>query len=348
MNERYLSLQILRAVAAWVVVFHHYMQMFYNFKYDSFLGAAFSNYGSFGVDVFFVISGFVMYVSAKNPSIDAYSFMVKRVFRIAPVYWFYSFVMLGFIFLFPVEFSYTDYNFHSFFASLFFYPNLNPSGIGLFPLHTVGWTLNYEMVFYLILAFSILLSKQRAIIICSVLIVLLPYVWPKSFPFSQILTSFSLYLFLGGVLVSAISSSKWFSSLSGYQGLLSLMVLGFGVFCFRYSYLHWSLKLVSAIAIVFSVALMSKYFSANNVLVRFLVKAGDYSYSTYLVHVFVIGLALHLFGNELSQVAEAMVIFLVTLLVYFSSKYSFIFLESNGNLLLLQRYILGKPPKFRR
>jgi len=85
MKERYYSLQILRAVAAWIVFYHHYMQLFYDFKYTSIIGKFFSIYGSFGVDIFFVLSGFVMYFSAINSSVNAPSFFIKRFFRVVPI-----------------------------------------------------------------------------------------------------------------------------------------------------------------------------------------------------------------------------------------------------------------------
>jgi len=53
-------------VAAWLVVYHHYMQMFYEFKSDSLIGKIFSHRGGFGVDVFFVLSGFFMYLTANK------------------------------------------------------------------------------------------------------------------------------------------------------------------------------------------------------------------------------------------------------------------------------------------
>ncbi|NOT83581.1 MAG: acyltransferase family protein [Methylococcaceae bacterium] len=57
------SLQALRGLSAWLVVYHHYMQMVHHFHYQSSVGAFFVNYGGMGVDVFFIISGFIMYYS---------------------------------------------------------------------------------------------------------------------------------------------------------------------------------------------------------------------------------------------------------------------------------------------
>jgi len=340
MKERYYSLQVLRGVAACMVFYHHYMQLFYDFKYESIVGKFFSNYGSFGVDIFFVLSGFVMFFSAINPNANAPSFFTKRFFRVVPSYWFYTIVMMFFLKLFPIEFSYTDYDMKSLLLSLAFVPNLNPSGIGNFPLHTVGWTLNFEMMFYTILSLSILFSKSRSLIICSILILLFPIVWPAHFPFSQVLSSSKLYEFFSGIVIAAIITSNWFRIFSKHQVVLLFSSMAFGLLCLRYSYLHSFLKVVAASSIVFSTVLINQYLNKNNVVVEYFIKAGDYSYSTYLMHVFVIGIALHYFGNELELHEETVLIISLSIVLYILSRFSYFLLEQNRYLLLLMQYIL--------
>jgi len=88
------SLQILRGGAAWLVVYHHYMQMFYNFESESKLGHLIGWKGNVGVDIFFVLSGFVMYLCATRPYTNGWEFFIKRLFRVLPAYWFYTFILL--------------------------------------------------------------------------------------------------------------------------------------------------------------------------------------------------------------------------------------------------------------
>lgn len=67
------SLQALRAIAAWLVVYGHYMQIIHGFQYSSPLGKFFSMHGRFGVDLFFVISGFIMFYTLHGRRMRGHS-----------------------------------------------------------------------------------------------------------------------------------------------------------------------------------------------------------------------------------------------------------------------------------
>src|SRR4051812_3503447 len=55
-----ISVQALRALAAWAVVCHHFMQIFFDFHPSGPVGRFFTEKGAVGVDIFFVISGLVI------------------------------------------------------------------------------------------------------------------------------------------------------------------------------------------------------------------------------------------------------------------------------------------------
>jgi exopolysaccharide production protein ExoZ len=156
-QQKYYSLQIVRAIAAWTILYLHFMQDYFSFQSETVIGTFVGKYGSLGVDTFFVLSGFVMYLCAGRPHQTASTFAINRIFRIVPAYWFYTLALPVFIYCFPKEFAYTDYNLTTLLGSLFFIPTENPSGIGVFPLYTLGWTLNFEMFFYAVLAICLLL-----------------------------------------------------------------------------------------------------------------------------------------------------------------------------------------------
>src|ERR1035437_4102962 len=172
------SLQILRAIAAWLVVYHHYMQGFHDFNYSTEVGHFFSSVGKFGVDIFFVISGFIMFFTLKRGNYTALDFMLRRMIRIVPVYWFMTLVLIPVIYFFPsANVARNNWNITSLAYSMLFIPHNNPTGIGLYPFLTVGWTLNYEMFFYLWLSLMLLVFRQSWFVACTVSMFAMPLIW---------------------------------------------------------------------------------------------------------------------------------------------------------------------------
>jgi exopolysaccharide production protein ExoZ len=146
------GVQYLRAVAALgVVVFHAMERTGGNFA----IGAA-------GVDVFFVISGFIMWVLAETRHPAPSAFLRERIERIAPLYWMATAVMVagGLAGLFP-NMRLTVFHVLGSFA---FIPHHSPSDGGLWPVLVQGWTLNYEMFFYALFAALLFLAPRRRLV----------------------------------------------------------------------------------------------------------------------------------------------------------------------------------------
>lgn len=146
------SLQILRYIAALSIVLFH-IPYFRGF--------------TIGVDIFFVLSGFVIsYVANINKN----HFFLKRLIRIIPLYWSLTIFIFIFKLIYPEIFS-SHQNVYELFKSLFFIPIFSEdlSKI-LYPVVMVGWTLNYEILFYLLFSFSILISNKYYEYICILLI----------------------------------------------------------------------------------------------------------------------------------------------------------------------------------
>lgn len=143
------GIQYLRAVAALgVVVFHAAERTGHHFA----IGAA-------GVDVFFVISGFIMWVISERRPVSPLAFLRDRIQRIAPIYWLATAVMVigGLVGLFP---NLVLSNAHVL-SSLLFIPMRSPSSGEIWPVLVQGWTLNYEMFFYAVFALTLLLPRSR-------------------------------------------------------------------------------------------------------------------------------------------------------------------------------------------
>ncbi len=152
-NRRFDSIQLLRAAAAISVIFNH---------------MAFIGKGAFGVDIFFCISGFIMMYVTET---DTDYFFVKRLIRLAPLYYFMTAVTYIGVTAAPQLFDKTTADPLMLLKSIFFIPYT--IGDTIQPIVRVGWTLNYEMFFYLIIWVSLKISKKYRGIIASLIIFVL-------------------------------------------------------------------------------------------------------------------------------------------------------------------------------
>lgn len=121
----------------------------------------------FGVDMFFVISGFIMVYASERLFArrgGAREFLARRLQRIVPLYWATSLVALAYILVRQRASDLTPIAVFAKWAaaSFVFLPYARTNG-ELSPLNGVGWTLNYEMFFYAVFAGALLLSRRGAV-----------------------------------------------------------------------------------------------------------------------------------------------------------------------------------------
>jgi exopolysaccharide production protein ExoZ len=151
-------IQILRFFAALAVVAFHALGLApKGFEVpDSVLSLALS-YGGRGVDLFFVISGFIIFYTAQNPALTPAAFLRRRIERIVPLYFF---VILTFTLLaltLPAMFATPGwYTPRHILKSLAFISFTD----GEPPVIAVGWSLEYEMYFYLAVALLMALTRE--------------------------------------------------------------------------------------------------------------------------------------------------------------------------------------------
>lgn len=162
-RESYQSIQVMRAMAALMVVLFH---IAYHYDLTAATSSPILQLGwlSSGVDIFFVISGFVMVVSTEGRSLSARDFMTSRVRRIVPLYWFYLLLALAFMALGIMERPLPDFD--EIVKSFLFIFYLDEWTGQAMPFLNVGWSLNYEMYFYILFAagLSIALAGRIALI----------------------------------------------------------------------------------------------------------------------------------------------------------------------------------------
>ena len=138
----YLGVQYLRAFAAIAVVVFHAAQR---------SGVDFAQ-GARGVDVFFVISGFIMWTLTSSRPRSPGGFLLDRITRIVPLYWLATAAIIMAEILGVVSNTQNDLSPLSVLKSLFFVPYVAEGATEIWPILTPGWTLNYEMFFYAVFA----------------------------------------------------------------------------------------------------------------------------------------------------------------------------------------------------
>ncbi|MCC6931626.1 MAG: acyltransferase [Deltaproteobacteria bacterium] len=153
------SIQVLRAIAVLIVVLVHLgTAEFYYLKGNHFL-FPWCRAGNIGVDIFFVISGFIM-VSTTQSMSPGYStcvtFLTRRFIRIYPIYWGYCLlnVLQNYIFSLLSEKRPFEPRFLPLLKSFSLFPQVD------LPLILVSWSLTYEVWFYLV--FGLLLFFKRS------------------------------------------------------------------------------------------------------------------------------------------------------------------------------------------
>jgi exopolysaccharide production protein ExoZ len=175
------NLQALRAYAALSVAMFHF----------SLVPATAMpwQYGSFGVDLFFVLSGFIIAYSSDR---DPRHFLIHRAIRVLPPYWIATSIGALLVMLaMPLDAAMGWYG-----QSLIFLTS--PEGRP--PIIFVGWTLVYELAFYLVYAIILHANRRWAPVIAIPVLTFLAYApqaagvpmrtWPLLIEFAYGLTIF--------------------------------------------------------------------------------------------------------------------------------------------------------------
>ena len=150
------SIQLLRAIAAIAVVLVHFNGVELMLTGRTNETPVLYPLAS-GVDLFFVISGFIM-VTSSNDLFGAERasslFLMKRLARIVPLYWLTTLLII------PAEMMHPTWQ--TLLGSLLFIPSRIPTG-QIVPINGVGWTLNFEMFFYALFAVAVCWRRSIAV-----------------------------------------------------------------------------------------------------------------------------------------------------------------------------------------
>jgi peptidoglycan/LPS O-acetylase OafA/YrhL len=161
------NIDLLRICAATAIVLSHTSGEFTLRHYDNtFINFIVNNYGflSSGVDLFFVISGYVIMLSIDSNYKNPISFLKGRVRRIVPIYWMLTLLTVFFISI-TNFFGLSDISQPTkskFFSSLLFTTKISDNAP---PIIQQGWTLEFEMLFYAIVFLAMFCSRKKLKII---------------------------------------------------------------------------------------------------------------------------------------------------------------------------------------
>ena len=282
MTNKINNLQALRAYAAVAVVIFH----------TGFIFPHMQQMGKFGVDIFFVISGYIM---ARICETDTRFFLRRRLIRIVPPYWALTFLLFLFALRFPSLLESTHPSATELFKSLFFIPYYRADGL-IRPLLYVGWSLNYEMLFYVVIALGIYLVPKHPLVFTSGLLVTLHFICSHYASLGAVPMCYSsdvVFEFVLGILAYEIS--RRVSNSAAVQmrpvSLLALLVSLVGIVLLQgvahspFPGESASMQ-VLAMLVILSTSLLSQ--AGWDIRLRWLVIVGDASYVLYLLHPYIL------------------------------------------------------------
>jgi exopolysaccharide production protein ExoZ len=261
-----ISIQYLRAFAAIGVVAYH-------------TGRA-TILGQASVDIFFVISGFVMWVTTTTKPIGPAQFMWRRVTRIAPLYWIATLIMAV---LQSSSVSDTV-------LSLLFWPYGDAIG-GLWPVVVQGWTLNFEMFFYLLFAATLIVPRRVQLLALTAVLCSLSAIGVAFQPQQVVLWTYTNPLFmefLAGVWLSEIVQRGKIPGVKIALAMLFIGLLGFLISLRGRPPEVWRFILWGGPSLLVVYGAISIELRRSLPSIKSLKLLGDASYSIYLFHPFVV------------------------------------------------------------
>lgn len=164
------TIQLLRAVACLLIVSEHLVPILE--LNPSFLKGVMQD-AAFATDMFFIISGFIMWHITMRREHDAVDFLVRRVIRIVPLYWILTLVYVAAFILPSVAAGRLPFDLAHILASLAFIPYENPALHAVAPVIVPGHVLQHYIYFYVLFAAALALfasPTKRFVAIAAVIV----------------------------------------------------------------------------------------------------------------------------------------------------------------------------------
>jgi exopolysaccharide production protein ExoZ len=274
-NVTFSRIQVLRFVAAAAVVVYH-AQLTAVTYFGGTAPLPILEYGTYGVDLFFVISGFIIVFIASTRETNAAMFTRRRIERIVPLYWIMTLATFALTHIPGLARNAASDPLHLV-QSLLFLSWLD--GYGTYPVLNVGWTLEFEMLFYAIAAAAMAWTRRPWAVTAFVMLALV-LTGRGSFFFLQ--NPMIIEFVFGMTIATFLYDRRLFPWLLG-STLLVLVTLPLTQLSWRV----WAIGLPSSVLVGAAVyADRRKAYRG-----RVLPELGNASYSIYLTHVIAISFA---------------------------------------------------------
>ena len=242
-----------------------------------------------GVDIFFVISGFVMVYASRHLFGKAggwKEFISRRLIRIVPLYWFYTTLAVIVALAAPHMMDTAKLEPMKLLLSYLFIPTQRAAG-EIQPFLALGWTLNYEMYFYVVFAALLFLPMKKMLLALSAFFIgvtltgiFIPFEWHALYFWTrpQVLE------FVGGAWVA-------YAYLKGFR-IPSYSLIGLPILAIGLAYLNhlpadlgvWAMETAAILSIALIILPKNMEYAAVPV---WLLDLGDASYTIYLSHPFI-------------------------------------------------------------
>ena len=344
------GIDILRGIAVIAVIIYHFFVI---------LGLSHNNifpyihaFGSIGVPLFFIISGYLIYrsidrnITEKGIKQGTINYFFHRLFRILPAYYFnLVIVFLMASFLLNNDYFYSASFFRQFFSHLTFTSYFIDKSAG-FGINGAYWTLGIEMSWYIFAPLFFIFFKRTRILIFIMLMSFM-YTWGISQGFFDsffdlnvekanyrlLLTYYTTLLpgqityFVSGILIYkyAISPS---SSAFARNYLIAILLLSLFVWINGHYNIYLNFLLSHLILLIVTTLLFILIYTTKVKGGAFLEWIGKISYSLYLWHMPILFVMKESHALDYRSLSEATVFFLI--LLFSISSMSYYFIEEGG------------------
>ena len=264
-----INLQLLRGFAALNVVLLHSIETSASYGYETDFIAFFDGWGANGVDIFFVISGFVMLYTQLDNKNSPKDFLINRAIRIIPIYWLLTLAIIAIYFVSPFGIHERVISTEWALASFGFLSN---ALVGKGPIISLGWTLEWEMLFYLVFGLSLWFRSWTLTLLttCAALLGVAFFV-----------SNFILVEFIAGLFIALLYKHYGYQRYGIFSLVLGIILLSLSLFD--------SVKLVTDNRVILwglpSIFIVYGVISVPQMKSKIGKLLGDASYSIYLIQV---------------------------------------------------------------